>query len=103
MRHVWTSPRTSSDSRERIEAALQVTIRDEDLASYFEDKLELNQVEPISSTLGNLGGFGAVDGPGNAFCRSPFNGSIDELMVFDRVLTAEEVLALYQNFRLYEP
>jgi hypothetical protein len=45
----------------------------------------------------------AVDGTGNTFRRYPFNGSIDELMVFDRALTADEVLAMYQNFALYEP
>jgi hypothetical protein len=45
----------------------------------------------------------AVDQFGGAFRRFPYNGSIDELMVFDRALTAEEVLAMYQNFALYEP
>jgi len=45
----------------------------------------------------------AVDDTGNSFRRFPFNGSIDEVMVFDRALTADEVLATYQNFALYEP
>jgi hypothetical protein len=45
----------------------------------------------------------AVDSFGSAFRRFPYNGSIDELMVFDRALTADEVLAMYQNFELYEP
>jgi len=45
----------------------------------------------------------AVDGTGNGYRRFPFDGSIDELMVFDRALTANEVLAMYQNFELYEP
>jgi hypothetical protein len=40
---------------------------------------------------------------GSGFRRFPYNGSIDELMVFDRALTADEVLAMYQNFALYEP
>jgi len=35
--------------------------------------------------------------------RFPYDGSIDELMVFDRALSGEEVLAMYQNFALYEP
>jgi hypothetical protein len=43
------------------------------------------------------------DANGSGFRRFPFNGSIDELMVFDRALTADEVLAMYQNFALYEP
>ena len=45
----------------------------------------------------------AVDGTGNSFRRFSYDGSIDELMVFDRALTADEVLAMYQNFALYEP
>ncbi len=45
----------------------------------------------------------AEDNFGSGFRRYPFNGSIDELMVFDRALTAAEVLAMYQNFALYEP
>jgi hypothetical protein len=40
---------------------------------------------------------------GGGYRRFPFNGSIDELMVFDRALTADEVLAMYQNFEKYEP
>ncbi len=43
------------------------------------------------------------DSAGRGFRRFPFNGSIDELMVFDRALTADEVSAMYQNFALYEP
>jgi hypothetical protein len=34
--------------------------------------------------------------------RTPFNGSIDEIMIFDRALTAEEVQAMYQNFEQYK-
>lgn len=34
--------------------------------------------------------------------RTPFNGSIDEIMIFDRALTAEEALAMYQNFAQYK-
>ena len=44
-----------------------------------------------------------VEGSGNVNRRFRYNGSIDELMVFDRALTADEVLAMYQNFALYEP
>lgn len=43
------------------------------------------------------------DASGAGYRRFPFNGSIDEVMVFDRALTADEVLAMYQNFALYEP
>lgn len=45
----------------------------------------------------------AVDGAGSAFRRYPYDGSIDELMVFDRALTAEEVLGMVRNFALYQP
>ena len=45
----------------------------------------------------------SVDSFGNSFRRYPYDGSIDELMVFDRALTADEVLAMYQNFELYQP
>jgi hypothetical protein len=34
--------------------------------------------------------------------RTSFNGSIDEIMIFDRALTAEEALAMYQNFAQYK-
>jgi len=34
--------------------------------------------------------------------RWPFNGSIDEIMIFDRALTAEEVQVMYQNFAQYK-
>ena len=43
------------------------------------------------------------DSAGTGFRRFPFNGSIDELMVFDRALTADEVSAMHQNFKDYEP
>lgn len=45
----------------------------------------------------------AADGVGSSFRRFPYNGSIDERMVFDRALTDEEVLAMYQDFSRYEP
>ncbi len=45
----------------------------------------------------------AEDQFGIGFRRFPFDGSIDELMVFDRALTDDEVLAMYQNFGLYQP
>ena len=34
--------------------------------------------------------------------RFPFNGTIDELMVFDYPLSASEVLNMYQNFDAYK-
>ncbi len=34
--------------------------------------------------------------------RNPFNGSIDEIMVFDRALSNEEVRGIYQNFIEYK-
>jgi hypothetical protein len=34
--------------------------------------------------------------------RTPFNGSIDEIMIFDRALTGEEVRTMYQNFAQYK-
>lgn len=42
-------------------------------------------------------------GGGSLRNRFPFDGSLDELMVFDRALTADEVAAMYQNFELYQP
>ena len=41
------------------------------------------------------------DSAGIGFRRFPFNGSIDEVMVFDRALTGDEVAAMYQNFERY--
>ena len=38
---------------------------------------------------------------GNVYWRFPYNGSIDEMMVFDRALTADEVAAMYQHFDRY--
>jgi hypothetical protein len=34
--------------------------------------------------------------------RTPFNGSIDEIMIFDRALAEDEVRAMYQNFAQYK-
>jgi hypothetical protein len=34
--------------------------------------------------------------------RTPFNGAIDEIMIFNRALTAEEVRAMHQNFGQYK-
>jgi hypothetical protein len=34
--------------------------------------------------------------------RTPFNGAIDEIMIFNRALMAEEVQAMYQNFAQYK-
>jgi hypothetical protein len=34
--------------------------------------------------------------------RFPFNGSLDEIMVFDQALSGEEVQAMYQNFGNYK-
>ncbi|MFZ0546100.1 MAG: thiol-activated cytolysin family protein, partial [Candidatus Promineifilaceae bacterium] len=34
--------------------------------------------------------------------RTPFNGSIDEIMVFDHALSGDEVMAMYQNFARYK-
>ncbi|MFN2321725.1 MAG: thiol-activated cytolysin family protein [Trueperaceae bacterium] len=45
----------------------------------------------------------AVDPSGTAVRRYAYDGSIDELMVFDRALTEDEVSAMYQNFELYQP
>jgi len=41
------------------------------------------------------------DSAGIGFRRFPFNGSIDEVMVFDRALTGDEIAAMYQNFERY--
>lgn len=43
------------------------------------------------------------DSAGIGFRRFPYEGSIDEVMVFDSALTGDEVQAMYQNFALYEP
>ncbi len=39
---------------------------------------------------------------GDGVRRFPFNGSIDEIMIFDRALTGDEVGAMYQNFEQYK-
>jgi hypothetical protein len=56
---------------------------------------DLTMFRVASSELGE-------DTFGIGFRRFPYNGSIDELMVFDRALTDDEVLAMYQNFALYQ-
>lgn len=66
----------------------------------------------VSGNYGNCNGFGTVtriasselcaNASGPALRRFAFNGSIDEVMVFDRALTAEEVQAMYQNFEQYK-
>jgi hypothetical protein len=38
----------------------------------------------------------------NGSRRTPFNGAIDEIMIFDRAFTAEEVGGMYQNFVQYK-
>ncbi len=38
----------------------------------------------------------------NGARRDPFNGSIDEIMVFGRALTSDEVRVMYQNFARYK-
>lgn len=43
----------------------------------------------------------APGGTGLSAPRFAYDGSIDEVMIFDRALTAEEVLAMYQNFGMY--
>src|SRR5690606_9150604 len=43
----------------------------------------------------------APGGTGGSAPRFAYDGSIDEVMIFDRSLTAEEVLALYQNVGNY--
>jgi hypothetical protein len=57
---------------------------------------DITMMRVASSELGETAG-------GVGFRRFPFDGSIDELMVFDRALTASEVLSMYQNFALYTP
>lgn len=58
-----------------------------------------------SLTMTRVGSSELYYSPGEGWSgpRFPFDGSIDEVMVFDRALTAEEVLAMYQNFDLYTP
>jgi hypothetical protein len=38
----------------------------------------------------------------NGSRRTPFNGAIDEIMIFDRALAEDEVRAMYQNFAQYK-
>lgn len=42
-----------------------------------------------------------TDGDGSGI-RHPFNGSLDEIMIFNRALTDEEARAMYQNFARYK-
>ena len=39
---------------------------------------------------------------GDGSKRYTFTGSIDEVMIFDRALTADEVKLMYQNFGEYK-
>ncbi len=57
----------------------------------LEDTDDISSVGNITSTGGTfIGKFGTSS-------TSYFNGSIDEIMIFDRVLSAEQILALYNN------
>ena len=46
---------------------------------------------------------GSSELSGDGSLRYPFNGSIDEVMIFDRALSIKEVQAMYQNFLQYKP
>jgi hypothetical protein len=56
---------------------------------------------PRPDTDLNMTRIGASELTSEGSRRYPFNGSIDEIMVFDRALSADEVRAMYQNFTTY--
>lgn len=67
------------------------------LPGQLEGSASLTMTRIGSSELYAPGGTGA-SGP-----RFAYDGSVDEVMVFDRALSGEEVLAMYQNFESYRP
>jgi len=84
--------------------ALQVYVNGNPVGGAVAPSNYANCLSPTFLTMTRVGSSelceNAVDG---VFRRFPFDGSIDELMVFDRALTATEVKAMYQNFALYQP
>ena len=58
---------------------------------------------PRPDTDLNMTRIGASELTSEGNRRYPFNGSIDEVMVFDRALSADEVRAIFQNFATYKP
>ena len=46
---------------------------------------------------------GSTELNGDGSKRYLYNGSIDEVMIFDRALSADEVKTIYQNFDQYKP
>ncbi len=48
-------------------------------------------------------GSSELNGDAAANRRDPFNGSIDEVLVFNRALSSAEVQVMYQNFTQYKP
>ncbi|MAT42487.1 MAG: hypothetical protein CL609_09110 [Anaerolineaceae bacterium] len=59
--------------------------------------------KPRPDTDINMTRIGASELNTDGSRRYPFNGSIDEIMIFDRALTDDEVKAMYQNFEQYKP
>jgi len=84
--------------------ALQVYVNGNPVGGGVSSGNYSNCLSPTFLTMTRVGSSelceNAVDG---VFRRFPFDGSIDELMLFDRALTASEVLAMYQNFAHYQP
>ena len=58
---------------------------------------------PRPDTDLNMTRIGASELTSEGNRRYPFNGSIDEVMIFDRALSSDEIRAMYQNFTQYRP
>lgn len=59
-------------------------------------------VEPRPDTDLTMTRLGSAELLTDGARRNPFNGSIDEVMVFDYALSSEEVRVIYQNFERYK-
>lgn len=64
---------------------------------------EYRPTDPRPGTDLNMTRIGASELTSEGNRRYPFNGSLDEVMVFDRALTPDEVRAMFQNFSAYTP
>ena len=58
--------------------------------------------EPRPDTDLTMTRFGSSELMPDGSRRTPFNGSLDEIMIFDRALTGDEITTMYQNFGRYK-
>ncbi|MBT4135339.1 LamG domain-containing protein, partial [archaeon] len=93
---IWTTPEYDDGNWHHIvgnyESGVNASLYVDGALVLTESYTPSANILPASSNL-FIGGRGAAGG-------SPFNGSIDETMIFNKSLTADEILALYNATRL---